>query len=106
VRDIFVEDSDEGVSNSVAFKASGIEFFLSISGRVINILAKDRKYTEEAFKRCILSAQDHLDEAEILSPDFWKSGSIASKMNKGGITKKAAEFSAALSKADNEDIEI
>lgn len=106
VKEIFVGESDDDISDSAAFKYTGVEFFLSISAPVINQLAKNRSYTKQAFKDCMLSAQDYLEEAEIMSPDFWKIGSAAGSLNAAGLAKKAAAFTEALAKASNKDVEV
>lgn len=108
IRKIFVEPSDDAISNSVVFKYTGMEFFHIISTPIINYLARDRSYTEEAIKKCILSTENYLtpDVADMMSPDFWKTGSGASGLNASSAGKRAASFAEALAKAINDDIQV
>ena len=93
---------------SVVFKYTGLEFFLSISAPIINQLAKNRNYTVDAMKKCILSAEDHLapDAVEIMSPEYWERGSNASSLNRAGISKLVGSFADALAQANDGEIEV
>ncbi len=88
--------------NSVVFKSLGLEFFHSISGPVINHLARNKKYSVDAMEACLRSAQDYLlgDAAGLLSPNFWVSGGYVSSQNQSGITQLSNTFREALAEAN------
>ena len=109
VERVFVARSDDfdAGAKSVVFKATGLEFFHSISSPVINRLAGRKEYTPDAFEECLRSAEPHLgNEAGIMLPEYWQRGGIASNLNRGGATKLAAIFATALADADEDDIKV
>ncbi len=107
IREIFVTSDDGGKRASVCFKYTGLEFFHTISGQVINLLAKNRRYSVAAMKECIKSAEEHLapDAVKMMSPKFWDVGQDAGELNASGRHKLVAAFADALAKA-NLDIEV
>ena len=111
VQDIFItpsDTSDDAGMRTTVFKYTGLEFFHSISGPVINVLAKNRCYTVEAMKQCLHSTESHLgpDAASVMSSEFWETGRGAGELNASGRAKLTAAFSSALSKANSDDIQM
>ena len=103
VKNIFVSaDTD---TQTVVFKAVGLEFFHAISGPVMNQLARDGQYTINSIERCILSAEEYLDEREvgIMSAEYWKSGNEASGLNVSAAERMATAFTNALTRAHSEN---
>ena len=91
--------------NTVVFKTTGVEFFCRLSAAVINRANWDRSYQIENFERILRSAEAYAsaDSAAMLAPEWWKSGGMASRLNRGGADKKAVEFSRAVMDAAGED---
>ena len=108
IREIFVTSDDGGKRAAVCFKYTGLEFFHSISGQVINMLSKNRRYSVAAMKECIKSAEEHLDPEAIkmMSPKFWDVGQEAGELNASGRYKLVTAFANALAKANSDDIEV
>lgn len=110
VERIFVTQSEtqDAVSKSVVFKSNGLEFFHSISGPMINILAKNETYTADAIEECLKSAESFLppDVAGVMSPEYWQRGNEVSSQSKGGMEKLASAFSEALGQANESDISL
>ena len=110
IDDILVDDTTDanGKAASVVFKYNGLEFFLSILHAVINVLSRNRNFTEGAIAKCIRDAEDHLSpqNAPAMAPDFWRPGGLASSMNRAGISQLATDFSEAIASAAAEDMEV
>lgn len=101
------EDSDAG-ADSVVFKYTGLEFFHLIFASVISRLARNRKYSEEKMKECLLSVQDYLPTyaAGILSPEYWQSGGPVSRLSGAGIKKMAGDFANAMAEVDGDEVQV
>ena len=111
VEEICVPHSDNrySIKNCVAFKYSGVNFFHSISNPVMHrLFNKNGDLNVHSIKACISSAEGHLssDSADLLSPEYWRSGSDASGLNAAAIAKIAPHFIIALAKANERDIKI
>ena len=114
VEDLFIDKSKPGNASAgtVVFKTNGLEFFHSISGPIINVLHKNRSYTVEAIKACILSVREVSDDVEgVMYPEYWQSGEEghAGKINQGGIAKLVTGFLDALKetqKTSEEDSQV
>ncbi len=103
---VCVGDYDKRTS---VFTASGIEFFLQILGPILLQLAKRESYTVGDFEECMRSAADFLEDgeyAEIMSPEYWKTGGPASVQNSAGRKRMVQKYFAALTQAGNRDMDI
>ena len=101
IDDICVGDEYTG---SVVFKSTGVTFFHSILGPILNQLAYEREYSEEKFKKIMMGAAEHLPPNAVgcLSPDFWRPGSAISGYNRGAIAALSAAFTEALAAYDED----
>ena len=110
VDEIFVDQASEvdGQAAPVVYKYNGVEFFLSILAPLLNVLAKQNKFTKDAFKEQILAVEDYLTPWSIaaISPEYWMTGNLAGGHNRAGIQKLIDEFTAAIQKASEQEVEI
>ncbi len=107
VERIFVDDSIN-LPHSVVFKESGLAFFHPIIVPIIRQLHKEEIYTIDAIEKCIRSAEPNLmsTDAVILSPEYWKSGSLAGQQNRSGMQRLASIFNEALTQANDDGIKL
>lgn len=94
VRELFV---DADPCKSVAFKYNGLAFFLQVASPVLQLLSRGKTYTVGNFKECFVDIGSHLEhDAEMLTPEFWVSGSAASSLNMAAIKKYVQRFNEAV----------
>lgn len=104
----FRRATDPG-TNSIVYKNNGTEFFLSIFSAVLSALMRDgNNYTEKAFRQCLEKAAEHLDPRDqvAMAPKFWESGGRAAGMNRSGIGTLAHEFRAAITQANQDEVQV
>lgn len=81
--------------NTVVYKSTGIEFFCRLSMAILSHAHFSRSYRVEDFEEIFRSLEEYVspESQAILTPEWWKSGSVASGYNSGAISKMAVEFS-------------
>ena len=110
IDDLFIEGTDDydGNTTPIVYKYNGVEFFLSIFAPLLNVLAKERRFTKDAFGEQILGVEEHLKPGSIeaMSPEYWMTGNAASGQNRSGIQHLINEFTTAIQKASEQEVEV
>ena len=96
--------NSETRDKTVVFKTTGAEFFCRLSAAVVNYANRDRSYLVEDFERILRSLDTYVssESAAMFFPEWWKTGGMASGLNRGAADKKAVEFSKAVTDAASE----
>ncbi len=97
VRNLFVEQGGDP-RRSVAFKSTGLAFFLSIASPLLRLLARRGKsYTVDAFVKGFKDVASQLEKhTEVMTPSFWIQGGPASSMNRAAVPPHVRAFSDAV----------
>ena len=94
VVDIFCDDQ---AGESVVFKSIGVVFFHMLSAEIIGECCDSQQFKEQDIRNCFEAAREHLDSDEVMSPQWWKSGTgEAGGLNRGAVAKIVSDFASAI----------